>query len=49
MRYSIKTSNYLERKALSDLTHMISMVDHIAIGVKTLRIYSRCSLEKEFT
>ena len=28
---------------------MMSMADHIAIGVETLRIDSGCSLEKEFT
>ena len=49
MGYLRRTSNYLERIALSNLTHMMSMADHIAIGVKTLRIDSGCSLEKEFT
>ena len=44
-----RTSNYLERIALSDQSHMMSMADPIAIGVKTLRIDSGCSLEKEFT
>ena len=48
MRYSIRTSNYPERIALSDLTHMMSMVDPVAIGVETPRIDSGCSLEKEF-
>ena len=43
------TSNYLERITLSDPTHMISMADHVAIGVETLRIDSGCSLEKNFT
>ena len=28
---------------------MMSMTDLVAIGVKTLRIESECSLEKEFT
>ena len=28
---------------------MMSMDDPVAISVKTLIIYSRCSLEKEFT
>ena len=41
------TSNYPERITLSDLTHMMSMTDHLAIGVETLRIDSGCSLEKE--
>ena len=49
MGYSRRTSNYPERKVLSNLTHMMSMVDLIAIGVETLRIDSGCSLEKEFT
>ena len=43
------TLNYLERIALSDPTHMMSMADPIAIGVETLRIDNGCSLEKEFT
>ena len=49
MGYLRGTSNYPERITLSDLTHMMSMADHIAIGVETLRIDSECSLEKEFT
>ena len=49
MGYSRRTSNYPKRIALSNPTHMMSMVDPIAIGVATLRIDSRCSLEKEFT
>ena len=49
MRYSRRTLNYLERIALSDLSHMMSMADPIAISVETLRIDSGCSLEKEFT
>ena len=40
--------NYLERITLSDLTHMMSRADPVAIGVKTLRIDSGCSLDKEF-
>ena len=48
MGYSIRTSNYSERISLSNPTHMMSMVDPIAIGVETLRIDSRSSLEKEF-
>ena len=43
------TLNYLERITLSNLIHMMSMVDHVAIGVETPRIDSRCSLEKDFT
>ena len=49
MGYSRRTSNYLERIGLFNPSHMISMVDPIAIGVETLRIDSGCSLEKEFT
>ena len=49
MGYSRRTSNYLKRIALFNLSHMMSMVDPIAIGVETLRIDSGCSLEKEFT
>ena len=49
MGYSRRTSNYPERIALSNPSHMMSMADPIAIGVETLRIDSGCSLEKEFT
>ena len=49
MRYLRRTSNYSERIALSDLIHMMSMGDHVAIGVKTPMIDNGCSLEKEFT
>ena len=42
MGYSRRTSNYLERIALSDPSHMMSMADPIAIGVETLRIDSAC-------
>ena len=49
MGYSRRISNYLEKIVLIDLTHMISMIDLVAIGVETLRIDSGCSLEKEFT
>ena len=48
MGYSRGTSNYPERIILSIRTHMMSMVDHVAIDVETLRIDSRCSLEKKF-
>ena len=40
--------NYVERIALSDLDHMMSMANHVAIGVETQRIDSECSLEKEY-
>ena len=49
MGYSRRILNYLERIALSNPTHMMSMADPIAISVETLRIDSGCSLEKEFT
>ena len=49
MGYSRRTSNYPERIVLSNPTHLMSMADPIAIGVETLRIDNRCSLEKEFT
>ena len=49
MGYSRRTSNYLERITLSNPSHMMNIVDPIAIGVETLRIDSGCSLEKEFT
>ena len=48
MGYSRRISNYLKRIVLSDLTHLMSMIDLIAIDVKTLRIYGGCLLEKEF-
>ena len=48
MVYSRRTSNYSERITRSNLTLMMSMVDTVAISVETLRIDSRCSLEKEF-
>ena len=40
MGYSRRTSNYPERIALSNPTHMMSMVDPIVIGVETLKIDS---------
>ena len=49
MGYLRRTLNYPERIALSDLTHMMSMVDPVAIGVDIPRIDSGCYLEKEFT
>ena len=49
MGFSRRISNYPERIVLSNPTHMMSMVDPIAIGMETLRIDSGCSLEKEFT
>ena len=49
MGYSRRTSNYPESITLSDLTHMMSMADPVAIDVETPKIDSGCSLEKEFT
>ena len=49
MRYSRGTSNYSQRITLFDPTHMMSMVDPVAIGMEILRIDSGRSLEKEFT
>ena len=49
MGYSRRISNYLKRVALFDQTHMMSMVDPIAISVEILRIGSECYSEKEFT
>ena len=48
MGYSRRTLNYPERITLSNLTHMMTMTDLVAIGVEILRIDSRCSLEKDF-
>ena len=49
MGYLRRTSNYPERITLSDLTHIMSMADLVAIGVETPRIDRGCYLEKEFT
>ena len=46
--YSISISNYLKRITLFDLTHMMSMTNIVAIGMKILRIDSECYLEKVF-
>ena len=40
MGYLRRTSNYDERIELYDLTHMMSIVDLIAISLETLRIDS---------
>ena len=39
----------MERIILFDFTHMMSMTNLVAIDIKTLRIDSGCSLEKEYT
>ena len=49
MRYSRRTSNYLERIAWSDMSRLINMADLVAIYVETPRIDRGCSLDKEFT
>ena len=49
MGYSRETSNYPKRIVLPSPTHMMSIVDHIAIGVEILRIDSGYSFEKDFT
>ena len=49
MGYLRRTLNYPERIALSNPTHMMSMVDPICIGVETLRIDSGCSLKKDLS
>ena len=49
MEYSRKILSYLERTSQYDTTHMMSMTDPIVISVKILRIYSGCSMEKDFT
>ena len=46
MRYYRRTSSYLERIILSDSTHMMSMIDHVAISVEILSIDTECYLEK---
>ena len=49
MGYSRKRLNHLETIKLFDSTHMISVIDIIAIGLDTPIINSEYSLEKEFT
>ena len=49
MGYLRGTSIYLEIITLSNLTHMMSMADIVAINVETLRIDSGYFSEKEFT
>ena len=48
MGYLRRTHNYPERITLSDIPHMMSMIDLVTIGVEALRIDNGCSLEKEF-
>ena len=49
MGYTKKTSNYSERIVLSTPTHMMSIVDLIAIIAETPKIDSGFSLDKEFS
>ena len=42
-------SNYPKRITLSYPSHMVSMVDLLAISVEKLKINIGCSLEKEFS
>ena len=49
MEYSKRILNYLEIIALSDLNHMMTMTNPVAIDVETLRIDSGYPLEKEVT
>ena len=39
----------MERIGLCDPTHVMSIVDLVAVDVETLRIDNGCSLEKGFT
>ena len=48
MGYLRRTSNYLKRITLSDLTYSISMYDLVAFTMETLKIDSGWSLDKEF-
>ena len=48
VRCSKRISNYMERITLSNLTHMMSMANHMDISVEIPRIDSGCYLEKEF-
>ena len=47
MRYSRRILNYWKRIALSDLTHMMTTTDLIAIDVELPRVDSRFYVEKE--
>ena len=45
----LRTSNYLETIALSYLTHTMSMIDLVGIGMEILKIDSVWSLKKGFS
>ena len=49
VEYSRRTSNYLERITLSNLTHLMSIANPIAINSERPKIDSGYSLKKEFT
>ena len=49
MGYLRSTSYCPKRISLFDLTHLMSMVDCVAIDVETLRIDSGCFVANEFT
>ena len=42
------TLNYPKKIALSNLTHMMSMIDYVAIAVEEPKIDHGCCLEKDF-
>ena len=42
MRYLRRTAYYQERIAQCDLTHMMNMIDPVAIDMETLRTDSGC-------
>ena len=48
MRYSRRISNYQEIITLYDSTHMMNMIDPLAIDVETSKIKTMNSFEKEF-
>ena len=41
-----KDIELLKKIALSDLTHIMNIADHLVINMETIRINSGCSLEK---
>ena len=43
-----RISKDMKRITIYNITHMMSMVDYVVIGVETPRIDSRLSLAKEF-
>ena len=43
-----RTLNYKERVSLFNLTHMMSMANHVAIGEEIPRVDSGYSLNKDF-